>query len=190
MPMRTGASWTYRSTGASGARDKLQEVGALEDVGGSKAGVMAFRVTTTKPSGTVVSWQQDTGEAIIRHREQDLSGTTQTDELYTPYHTRIDEGTAHLAVGATWDETYDENVTDVATGMVTVTTKTDTWVVEADDEPVRVAAGDFCALRLRRSTVINGAAKATKTYWFSRGVGKIKEVTGGGDTEELSSFIP
>jgi hypothetical protein len=190
LPLRTGASWTYRVTGTAGTRNKTQEVGALEDVGGLKAGVMAFRVTTTKTTGQVISWQQDTGEAIVRHREQDLAGASQTDEYYVPFHTRIDEAPAHLAVGATWTETYDENVTDMVTGLMTTANKVDRWTVEADAEAVRVPAGDFCTLRVKRTTTVGGVAGSTKTYWYARGVGKIKELATGGDTEELASFTP
>ena len=184
MPLDTGRSWTYRVTTSNGSQTKTQAVGPLEDVGGAKAGTLAYRVTTTKASGMVVSWQEDTGTAIVRHREQDLAGGGQTDELYWPHHTRLDEDPLHLAPRATWPETFDEVAVDLATMQSTTVTKTETWTVEADAEGVAVPAGDFCALRVRRTSTLG----SSKTYWFARGVGKIKEQTSAGDSEELASF--
>src|SRR5687768_7874272 len=90
LPLVTGRSWSYRVTDTSGVvEDKTQAVGALEDVGGTKAGTMAYRLTTTKPGGMVVSWQEDTGTGIRRHKELDQAGSSQTTELYNPYRTRV-----------------------------------------------------------------------------------------------------
>jgi hypothetical protein len=63
LPLEVGNSWTYKVTdtvnGTSG--NKTNTVEAYEDVGGSKAGTMAFRITTAKASGKeTVSWQEDT----------------------------------------------------------------------------------------------------------------------------------
>src|SRR5688500_4217167 len=44
MALGTGASWTYEVDDGGGIETKTQSVGALEDVGGSKAGTMAFRL--------------------------------------------------------------------------------------------------------------------------------------------------
>jgi len=186
LPLDTGRSWTYRVTTSNGTQTKTQAVGPLEDVGGAKAGTLAYRVTTTKTGGMVVSWQADTGTAIVRHREQDLAGAGQTDELYWPHHTRLDEDPAHLAPGATWSEAFSEVALDLATMQSLTVAKTETWTVEAVDEAVSVPAGDFCALRAQRTSSLG----SSKTYWFARGVGKVKEQTSAGDKEELVSFTP
>jgi hypothetical protein len=187
LALRDGARWTYRVTGADGViDDKVQVVGPLEDVGGAKAGVMAHRLTTTKPGGTVTSWQADDGASIVRHRERDQAGAESTDEIYAPHRTRFDGTLAHTTVGATWTEDYTETVTDGA-GQVTTVAKRETWRVEAQDELVTVAAGQFCTLRVRRSSVVAGQPGSDKTYWFARGVGKVKEV-GAGQVEELVQY--
>lgn len=190
LPLRTGASWIYEVTTSNGTHTKQQVVGAIEDVGGQKAGILAFRVTTTKPGGNVVSWQQDTGTAIVRHREQDNSGTTHTDEYFTPFRTRLDEAPEHLVPGTTWTESYEEHVTDVVTGEVTTASKSETWTVESTDAQIVVPAGQFCTLQLRRSSSVGGAAGSTKRYWFARGVGKVREQTDAADHEELASYTP
>ena len=188
MPLATGNRWTYeitdRTTGA--VTTKVQEVGPLETLDGDKAGIEAFRLTTQKPGGTVVSWQQDTGDAVLRHRELDMAGGSQSDEAYQPYKLRLDEIPEHLTPGATWNESYDEQITDPVTMEIVTTGKTESWSVEAVDEVVSTAAGDFCTVRLRKiSTATIGGSD--KTYWFARGVGKIRE-DGGDRVEELSAY--
>jgi hypothetical protein len=187
MALATGYSWTFRVTDVDNVTtEKTQTVGALEDVGGAKAGTTAYRLTTTKPGGMTISWQEDTGDGIHRHRELDQSGANHSEEVYTPFRTRIDETAAHLATDATWMESYTETITDDL-GITTMTEKTETWTVEAVDEPVEVPAGTYCALRLHRTSTAGGTEGSDKRYWFARGVGKVKE-TGANQTEELVSF--
>jgi hypothetical protein len=181
MELRTGASWTYQIDGED---EKTQTVGALETMDGDKLGVQAFRVETEKAGGSVVSWQEDTGDAILRHRETDMAGSTATDEIYEPYRTRISEVEEHLQPGATWTEAYVEYLTDLDTGETTTVDKVERWEVIAVDAAVRVPAGDFCALQVRRTSTVGGSDGSDKTYWFARGVGKIKEI-GDDRTEEL-----
>lgn len=184
--MATGNWWTFRITKPGATEQKTQTVGTLEDVGGAKAGTMAYRVTTVKQSGTVTSWQQDTGTSVLRQRERDMAGSTQTDEIYAPYKLRVEEAPDRLVVGATWTETYDELVTDLSTNLTTTTGKTETWTVESLTEPVTVPAGTFCAMLIHRISMATSGG-SDKRYWFVRGVGKVKE-TATNRTEELSDF--
>ena len=188
LELRPGASWTYRVTDVDGVvEQKTQTVGALETMAGAKAGVQAYRLTTTKGGGGMtISWQEDRGSSIVRHAEEDNSGANTTRELYVPYRTRVDESEAHLVAGMSWTETYTEQVTDSA-GMTTTADKSETWIVQAIDEDVTVPAGRFCSLRVRRTSTVGGQAGSDKTYWFVRGIGKVKE-TGAGQTEELESY--
>lgn len=184
LELRTGASWTYRVDDGTTITEKTQTVGVLEDVGGAHAGTMAYRIETTKPGGTVVSWQADTADAVVRYRELDMSGSVSTDETYQPYRTRISQTADHTAAGAIWTEDYTEVVTDTATATTTTADKSERWEVVAVDEPVTVPAGELCALRLRRTSTVAGTPGSDKTYWFVRGIGKVKEA-GANQTEEL-----
>lgn len=167
---------------------KTQVVGALEDISATHAGIMAFKLTTTKPSGTTDSWQEDTGTAIRRHQENDNAGATTTTERYDPFRTRVDETPAHLAAGARWMESYTEVVT--VTGMASTTTaKTEDWTVVATAEQITIPAGTYCALHLRRVSTVGGIAGSDKDYWFVRDLGKIKEV-GASQLEELTAHTP
>lgn len=107
-----------------------------------------------------------------------------TEEWYTPFKLRVDEDSARLTPGASFTTTHTEAVTDVATGATTMSDKVEQWTVEAVDEAITVPAGTFCALRVRRTVAATGSIK---TYWFARGVGKIRE-SGAGQTEELSGY--
>jgi hypothetical protein len=190
MELAEGASWTYEVDDGGGIETKTQTVGPLEDVGGSKAGVMAHRLTTERATGDVISWQEDTGTAIVRHREQDNAGTTTTDEFYAPHKTRIDESADHIVEGATWAEDYTETVTSnngVDPPETVTNNKRDRWVVEAVDEVISVQAGDFCTLRVEKTSTVDGAGGSVKTYWFARDVGKVKE-EGGNQVEELAAY--
>lgn len=185
MPLATGNTWTFRVVDPE-VSTKTQTVGDLEDVGGMHAGTQAFRMTTTKPNGEVLSWQADTGTGVVRYAEQDNSGTNTTAEEYTPFRTRVDESDLHTAQGAMWTEDYTEHVSENG-GAVTTTSKSETWTVMAVDELVTVPAGEFCALHLRRTSTAGGIDGSDKSYWFVRGVGKVKEVSAG-RTETLESY--
>lgn len=185
LPMAVGDSWTYAVTPTGMPTvQKTSTVQAFEDVGGSKAGVMAFRVRTEKVDGATVSWQADTGTAIVRHREQvfDLTQAMTSEQYYTPSKLRVDD--AHLTAGATWVDAYTEESRNVGTGVVTPIAKSETWTVEAAAELVTVPAGTFVCVRLRRT---GAAGAADKRYWFSPGVGKIKEASVD-SIEELTSY--
>ena len=187
LPLKLGATWTYQVTEATGAVGmKKTTVEAFEDVGGLKAGTKAFRMRTDKAGGDdkTVSWLEDRGDMVVRHREVSYKRGTDIingDESWQPFRMRVDERMERVAAGATWTETYSETVTE---GLSTNTTMvSDRWIVDAADEMLTVPAGTFRCLRVRK---LGENGKPDKTFWFARGVGKIKET--GGQTEELASF--
>jgi len=61
----------------------------------------------------------------------------------------------------------------------------ETWTVEGVDVVTKVPAGTFNALKVTRTDTADGS---TKTQWFTRGVGKIRELTSQGHKEELTSY--
>jgi len=184
LPLAVGATWAFRVTPSSGIpEDKNSTVEAYEDVGDRKTGILAFRVRTGKLDGNTVSWQEDTCTSITRHREKslDLADVVDTDQFYVPDKLRIDETPAHTTLGASWTVSYTEVEVD-STGATTTRSKDETWTVQATDESVTVPAGTFTALKLNKTT--SGAAD--KTFWFVKGVGKVREQ--GDQVEELESY--
>lgn len=188
LPLAVGASWTYDVTdlGTGEQSEKTTTVEAEEDVGGKMAGTTAFRVRTEKIDGTTMNWQKDIGDAIVRYHEEayDLGDALTSDEWYEPYKLRIDESAAHTAEGATWDEEYTETHYEPGVPDPTVTARVNEWTVEAVADEIDVPAGTFTCLRLHR--VGSEVGQADKTFWFARGVGKVKE--SGGQEELLVGY--
>ncbi|MBI4510675.1 MAG: hypothetical protein HY698_13660 [Deltaproteobacteria bacterium] len=189
LPLAVGASWTFRVTDQSGAVfQKSSTVEELEELGGKKTGIVAFRVRTSNPDGITLSWQEDRGSAVVRHREQELSrdGRVTAEEIYVPYKLRLDESPERLRMGAKAKETYTETHVDPGTGKHSEVTKTELWTVESIDEPVVAGGNTYKGLRVRRENPETGV---TKTYWFARDVGKVRE-QGGQDEELVAHSVP
>lgn len=189
IPLAVNAKWTYAATdSASGASGTTQAVvEAFEDVGGTKAGIMAYRVRSTTLSGILVDWQQDLGTSIVRQHEEflDFMGVPNNDYVFNPFRLRLDETPAHTAQGAAWTENNTAVVDSLTAGTVRTATFTVAWTVEAADEVIAVPAGTFHCLRVHR--VESGYASTLETDWFARHVGKVKEVNGT-VTEVLTSY--
>ncbi|PTL81648.1 hypothetical protein [Vitiosangium sp. GDMCC 1.1324] len=186
LPWKVGNRWTYRVTDDGEVSEKETTVGELEPVGGTgpNRDVLANKVVTRKGTADkTVSWQAVSGSRLVRYREQSFranTDTVETEDSWAPAKLHVDEAPEHAAVGASWLESYEE--TELETGEQPSTeTVREQWTVIADDETVTVPAGTLRALVLRKS----GTSK-TKTYWFVRGIGKVKET--GGQTEELVSY--
>jgi hypothetical protein len=65
------------------------------------------------------------------------------------------------------------------------TNEAQTWTVDGVDVVTATKAGTFNALRVTFTDKANGG---TKTQWFVRGVGKVRELTGAGHFEELTAY--
>ncbi len=189
LPAKVGATWTYRvtdlSTGA--VATKTSAVEAIEDVGGRKAGITAYRFRTEKSSGWTVSWQEDRGTSIVRHRELsfDAAGLMKSEEYFEAFKTRVDETHAHTAPGAAWEEAWTEVLVDPVVGDIS-SPRSAQWTVESAAETITVPAGTFTCVRVRRVSTNESGTGSDKTFWFAPGVGKVKET--GGKIEELLEY--
>lgn len=195
LPWAPGNTWTYRVTDSDGVFNKTTTVGdALEPVGlGPNQATLAYRVTTRKKDDTdkTVSWQNAAGDSVLRYREQSYSkqgSELELEEYWEPYALHIDGGPGHTQSGARWAQNYAETQVSVMSGVSsTPETRqvTDTWQVlktEADHSSVTVPAGTFeTPIVIQKS---NGTT--VKTYWYVRGIGKVKET--GAQVEELVSY--
>jgi hypothetical protein len=189
LPWKEGNTWTYEVTEGGVVSTKTTTVHALEMVGGSGPAktLMANRVVTAKGANgndETRSWQAVVGDRVVRYREQSFSAATgdlQQEEHWDPYKIHIDGGAARIVPGATWTETYDE--TKLPVGMAPVTAPVeDDWRCVADAESITVPAGTFTTVVFQKTS----AAGASKTYYYARGVGKVKEV--GVQVEQLVSY--
>lgn len=185
LPWGVGNRWVYKVTEDGEVSQKETVVGELEAVGGTgpNRDVQAHRVTTSKSSGAkTVSWQKVVDARLVRYREQSLrasDGAVKDEQVWEPPKLHVDETAEHAVVGATWLESSEE--TNLKDGKTTAATVRDRWTVVAEAESVTVPAGTFQAVVLQKA-----GSGTPKTYWFVRGIGKVKET--GGQTEELVSY--
>jgi hypothetical protein len=186
LPWKVGNRWTYRVTEEGNVSTKETTVGEPEPVGGTgpSQALLANKVVTLKGAmDKTVSWQASMDVGVVRYREQSFrasTGALELEEHWEPHKLHLDMLPEHLVVGASWLEVYQETKQAPGSQPVTTTAR-DRWTVLADGESVTVPAGTFRALVLRKA-----GSSTTKTYWYVRGVGKVKET--GGQTEELVSF--
>lgn len=185
-PLEVGASWTYDvTTLTAGNYSKRNVIEAYEDVGGPKTGIMGFRLHRDDvPPAYTLSWQQDLGRSVVRHREKsfDSTGGVVVETYFDPFKLRLDECAEHLVAGASWGATY--NQTDITTSTTT-SSKSEQWIVDGVDVSVTVPAGTFTTLNVSR---VNLASGKRRQYWFAKGVGKVKEITDTGVMESLSAY--
>lgn len=193
LPWTVGNNWTYKVTDKGVSTEKTTTIEAEEVIGGTgpHKDDMAFRVVTLKKDGTdqTVSWQgvveDGDDEKVVRYREQSFDkadGAVELDTYWDPYKIHIDGTAAHTVAGATWIDAYQETRQTPDGAAPTTTEERDAWAVDQLDATVEVPAGTF-----EHAIVFTKAGgEDLKTYWYVRGVGKVKET--GGQTEELLSY--
>jgi hypothetical protein len=186
QPLVVNATWAFNINDKGVKYDKTVTTEAFEDLGGMKAGTMAYRMRTTIPNDIQLTWYHREGDVVVRDHEQDFDGTMamKTEDWYDPYRLRVDETADHLKAGASWNWSFTD-IHSSRTKATASTAVTESWKVDAVDQPVTVPAGTFAALRL---THVDPTDMSTKTYWFVRGVGKVREETSGGHIEEMTSY--
>lgn len=186
LPWKTGNNWTYRVTDDDGVTEKVTTIGDEEPIGGSgpHKDERAHKVVTRK--GTMdqtISWQADLDGKVVRYREQSFgakSGELTLEEHWAPFKVHIDGTEEHTRAGAMWQEAYEETKLPVNAAAAT-SSERDVWSVDGTNVAVTVPAGTFNAIVIKKA-----GGSSAKTYWYVRGIGKIKET--GGQTEELVSY--
>jgi len=191
LPLKTGNSWTYLVTDETGVpTPKTQTVMEQGPVGGTgpNAGATAFRFVTKKGidgMDETVSWQTRVGTRVVRYREQSYMRTAphalELEEYWDPSKLRVDETAAHMVAGATWLETDRETKLPVG-GTPSTMDVEERWTVAAERQPVTVQGRSYEVL------IVTKMGSSQKTYWWARGIGKVKEI-GANQTEELVSYL-
>jgi hypothetical protein len=186
QPLTIGSNWTYHVDDQGVVYDKQSSVEALEDMGGIAAGIMGYRVRETIKASIQLTWYEQTATDVRRHHDElmDDQNRQLSDEWYAPYLLRVDESPDHLVAGATWTLDYMHTKT-TSSKPTTTTSQAETWKVDGVDVVTATKAGVFNALRITRTDTADGS---TKTQWFVRGVGKVRELTGAGHFEEVTAF--
>lgn len=192
-PLVAGSMMTYRHSGDTTPWDDKTTVRAEGN---------AF-ITTGAPDpkgetseNTIIR----SGTKILRsHKVEFKSGNT------TPQGT-VDYEPGFIRFDSAWveaDEGFAENITykrieKTASGnVIAQDDREHEWKVEKKNETVTVPAGEFKnCLRVRRTRVRGNPANASddddKVFWFCAGIGKVKELSeiGGSNEELVSCKIP
>lgn len=184
LPYEVGLTWTYQVTDLQSGARKVKDQRLVEELEHPELGPVIVQ-TTGKLAGSTRSLLRVDGDRVVRLQQEDLdaAGAVERTTTYDPGQIRIDESTARLAAGATWEETYAETELEPGTPAETVTT-TDAWEVVATDVDCESPLGTFSCLHLLRTRTEGGVA--VKEFYFARGVGKVREV-GDNVLEELTA---
>jgi hypothetical protein len=210
-PQKVGNSWTYLVTPVAVELPsyKVVTVDAMEMVGGTGNSAMrpAFRHTTCKSAPTpeacampasmtnridkTVGWMGMSDKVLANYREQAFKKATDMlveEDWWEPSRIKIDMSPAHTVAGATWVDSYKEfkHPTGAA---ITSTTQNEKWTVVAVGETVTITPPGGTAKSYPNCIKVthdNNSGSMTKTFWYARGIGKIKET--GAQTEELIDY--
>ena len=166
--------------------DKQSAVEAFEDMGGDIAGTMGFKVRETVKAAIQLTWYEQTGTDVRRHHDQlaDDTGPPAVRRVVFAVPAARRRGARTPGAGATWTINYTQTKT-TSSKPTTTTNHAETWTVDGVDVVTAVPAGTFNALKVTRTDTSDGS---TKTQWFVRGVGKVRERTGNGHFEELTAY--
>lgn len=174
FPLAVGNAWTFRVRGGDELETKVQTITGTTANGG-------YVMRTSNGTTETISVQRVEGTALVRESEVSSEDGVVVERVrFSPPAVRVDLMISTL--GATYDATFAEEHLDEAGNVTHTTPKVQHFVIEAVDELIEVPAGEMRAVRVRRDT----EGSSSKTYWYVRGVGKIREV--GGQVEELSGW--
>lgn len=176
FPIAVGNRWEYQVIGSKGAEPTKTQVvtGTAAD-----SGREGYMLSTTQGAKLVTSIQYFDGDLLLRaFEETSKAGVFQERLRFAPAQLRVDTGTTRL--GATYaNQHVEEHLDETGDEVSPPVSKMHFFTVEAVDDAVTVPAGTFRAVRIRRDSETG----PSKTYWYARGVGKVREI--GGQTEDL-----
>jgi hypothetical protein len=186
FPLTSGASWSYNIVRKGVGKSKVLTVDGAETLGAPKEGVTAVRVRQDQEGDVQNTWFERTGNTVVIHRQQemDVTGAQKFDEWYLPHDIRINEGADQMHVGGSWSVSYKVERSSTKDGAE-LKDKIHQFDIESMNEVVNVPAGTFTTIRVRRSDPSDGSYRQ---YWYAAGLGKVRELEGNGDSEELTAF--
>ena len=181
IPIAVGNSWTYRVVSGSNVEStKVQTI--IEEIVVDGEAAYVFETVRANDKGTR-SIQRLVDNRLIRLSEETLSDNLVSGRFnFVPPGLRIDGN--FQQTGETYQDTHDKQKVDANGEILETETRAQTFEIESGNELISVPAGEFNAIRVRRTR----SQGTTKTYWFVEGLGKIKEL--GGQSEELVKFVP
>jgi hypothetical protein len=193
-PMVAGSTLTFRHSGNGSPWDDKTQVSATQ-VGGEDA---YLTEGAPDPKGET---SQNTiiriGTRILRSHKQSLKASVAQGTVdYEPGFIRFDSAWVDVDDGFAENIAYKRIEKTAADTVISEDDREHTWTVEKRKDTVSVPAGDFknCMrvrrMRIRGSNAANSSDDDDKVFWFCAGVGKVKELSEiGGSNEELVSCV-
>jgi hypothetical protein len=194
-PMVAGSTLTYRHSGSGTPWDDKTQVRATK-VGGDDA---YLTEGAPDPKGeTSENTIIRIGTRILRSHKRELKADVAQGTVdYEPGFIRFDAAWVDVADGFSENIAYKRIEKTAAGSLVSDDDREHTWTVEKGSDSVTVPAGKFDGcLRVRRTRIRGNPANASddddKVFWFCAGIGKVKELSeiGGSNEELVSCDIP
>lgn len=192
FPLAAGAKWTYRHTTLT--KEPWNEVatmsaGTYED----KPAFILEDQEDAQGAKTRSTFVVD-GTGVYRaYREVTVGGALALKVSYDPAFLRYDEAWSAAGQSETLDDDWVQTcvMTSVASkcapGAVESGKTTHKYTVVNPHVSVTVPAGTFDCVEIER---FNPDESETRRFWFSKGVGKVREEDAeSGATEELADFV-
>jgi hypothetical protein len=186
QPLVMNATWTYHVNDKGVQYDKMAVFEGIDN--GNQ-----YRMNETIPNQKQLTWYTNVSDTIVgRVHEQNFDTSTGTDvlkseDIYDPYRLRVDTSPEHTTAGATWTWTFNDTHSSRSKPTATASV-TEGWTTVGVDIPVGVPAGNFASLKVTHMDPTDPTS-GMKTYWFVKGVGKVREETTAGHIEELTSYM-
>ena len=170
FPLRTGDSWKYRSTTADGKQSEFTIKVLNEE---QESGETRYLVETVSTFQPIHDWYSKPNGWVLVHKEEYVKAGTKSE--FEPARRLLKNP---LANGDSWSWK--------GKGMMGIAIDETNEVT--GPETVSVAGGSFTAMKVK-TTVIQGGAPVTKTYWYAPGVGLVKSMTDTGSVKSNTELL-
>ncbi len=197
-PMGVGDYWEYIETYADGDTPETlsHAVNGTETIDfGGELGERTVFVVDNAPDLTSTKsrtyYNEDDGDKVNRLGQivYDTDGNVTKSQNYDPGSLRFNR--TRVTKGETWDESYTRYTFDEVGNQTDSVLYTYTFTITELHEEVIVGAGTFDCIMITRER-LPPLSEETKIYYYASGVGKVKEISEGGDSgnkmEELTSY--
>lgn len=189
FPLVDGATFTYRHTSLT--RDSWNETATLSATRYQGADAFVLAGEEDSAGEQTQSTLLVRGSGVYRvYKETRVGGELTSKTTYEPAFLRYDEAWTRAGISVTleddWSEVCGDTSTSCAPGSVLNGSTTHVYTVLELADEVSVPAGDFTAVKVQRD---NPDDRETKLFWFSLGVGKVREENpANGAIEELAKY--
>jgi hypothetical protein len=170
FPLRVNDWWKYKSTATTGTSEFTIKVLNVEK---QTDGTTLYEVETLAGKFAIHDWYSKPAGWVMAHKQ--LYVANNNSATFEPVRQFLKNP---LGAGATWSWK--------GKGMMGVAIDETSKVVGAEE--VIVPAGKFQAMKVTTS-VMQGGAPVTKTYWYANWIGLVKSMTESGTVKSTTELV-